>query len=563
MASIFQNAVKYVGDTLKQVVTPDNLRDYRHANQLFVGSNFRLVPKSGFLFHVFFDINTGISSPVVAGSVPKQELGLMVKSVDLPKFRFDTKIYNSYNRPNIVQSKIKMEPVQIVFHDDSANVVRNFWYDYYRYYYRDSDYTLENYKLNYKYNNDQEAFPFGFGPGATRATITSDGEITNYLSSIRIYSLHQKRFSEYVLINPVITTFRHSNHAYENTQGLMQHDMTVEYENILYNTGSVTMSRGSSNQTNGVVGFGDLHYDKTPSPLRLAGGAKSIFGTNGLLDTAGEVLDDFSQGNYGAAIFKAARGINTARGMNLKKAAISEITSIYTQEASRAITGQIAQTLNPGAARGAVTVSTVAAIDGATSTKYTGINQSTSVAALAGAAILLNSTPVTNRYRTNPTNQSNYTTPPTNYNPRLPAVPGYVAGSQQTNNLTLNDGAANTVTTNQQLRNPSAERRELGQALVTIDSSIQRVSEELGQAERQSTVTAQTIAQLTAKYATIQTSLDPNKTVLLAQTQTAIDEYTALKLQADNTVTQRRSDIAALNSEKNQVAIKLEQLRGV
>ena len=35
-----------------------NLGDFRHAARTFVDDNFRLAPKSKFLFHVFFKINT-------------------------------------------------------------------------------------------------------------------------------------------------------------------------------------------------------------------------------------------------------------------------------------------------------------------------------------------------------------------------------------------------------------------------------------------------------------------------------------------------------------------------
>ena len=136
MANIFTNAINFLGATLKQTATADFLRDFTHANQLFVGQDFELVPKSGYLFHVFFDINSNLASNYMLDGESATTLGMMVKSADLPKYQIENKLYNSYNRPNLIQSKIKFEPVGITFHDDSMNTVRNFWYDYYRYYFK-------------------------------------------------------------------------------------------------------------------------------------------------------------------------------------------------------------------------------------------------------------------------------------------------------------------------------------------------------------------------------------------------------------------------------------------
>jgi len=232
MANIFSGAVKFLGETLRQVATPDTLKDYAHANRLFVGSNFRLVPKTGFLFHVFFDVNSAIQS-AFRTTENQIEMGLMVKNIDLPKFTVDTKVFNSYNRPNLIQSKVRFDSVSMTFHDDSANLVRNFWYDYFRYHYRDSDYTIQRYDMAYKYANEMD-MNFGYGPNKDE----KPGTVDNYLRAIRIYSLHQKRFSEYILINPIIKSFKHGTHS-QGASDLLEHNMIVEYENVLYQEGAV------------------------------------------------------------------------------------------------------------------------------------------------------------------------------------------------------------------------------------------------------------------------------------------------------------------------------------
>jgi len=131
MANIFSDAVNFVGSTLKQVITPDTLKDYTHASLLFVGDQYRLVPKTGFLFHVFIDVNSGVYASDPANPNSTREIGLMAKTADLPKFSAETKTYNAYNRANIIQSKIKYDPINIAFHDESSNVVRNFWINFY------------------------------------------------------------------------------------------------------------------------------------------------------------------------------------------------------------------------------------------------------------------------------------------------------------------------------------------------------------------------------------------------------------------------------------------------
>lgn len=316
MADIFSDIFKFAGSVINQAVTPDNLRDYRHASKLFVDDQYRLMPKLGFLFYVKIELNAEYDVVNADPQNPNsdREIGLLVKSCSLPKFSIDTKKFNAYNRPNYSQSKINYDPVTITFHDDSSNVVRNFWYDYYSYYYRDSDYNEELYRVPHKYEGVRSSDKWGFTPRNNAGSA--------YIKSIRIYSMHQKRFSEYVLINPIIKSFRHGDHQQGQNETL-QHEMTVEYESVLYYYGSVTPSN--------VPGFADLHYDKMPSPLTPAGGGtKSILGPGGLLETGDDVLHDLKDGNYGSALFKGIKGLKNASSMDLKKAAIGEVLAIGT-----------------------------------------------------------------------------------------------------------------------------------------------------------------------------------------------------------------------------------------
>jgi len=310
---------------LQQLGTGDQVRDFKHASRLFVNNNYALSPKYTWLFHVFFDINPMLSK---VNTQKQIETGLLVKSTDLPKFRIDTKTYNNYNRPTIAQSKIRYEDINITFHDDSSDVIRNFWYDYYDFYYRDMDnsYGDPTGSINpiYAAQNKQrlgqrtQFNKFGYSPRSPSAMNVQ------YLQAIRIYSLHRKRFSEYTLINPVITSFRHGTHT-NGSDSTMEHSMSISYETVLYATGWARTARG----------FAQLHYDKSPSPLTPAGGGTNSFaGPGGILNTISEVIGDASGGNFGSALFKAARGYQKNKNVDLKGLAATELTTAFVDLAS-------------------------------------------------------------------------------------------------------------------------------------------------------------------------------------------------------------------------------------
>jgi hypothetical protein len=303
-----------INDFLHSFTTSDNLRDFQHASRIFTDNNYRLSPKYGFLFHVAFDINDELSS---VDRDNRLEMGMLVKTVDLPKFTIENKVFNAYGRTNVVQNKLKYDQLNLTFHDDSADLIRDFWYSYFNYYYRDSDYGESIYQQPSKYKSRMMQ-DWGYTPAYYSSSTMASAQ---YLRSIRIYSLHQKRFSEYVLINPTIVAFRHGQHANGENTNLMEHTMTIAYETVKYYTGYVT--------ENTVVGFADLHYDKTPSPLTPAGGGtNSVFGPGGALGTVDEVINDLSNGNFLSAILKGGRAIASGRFNNLGAKSLAEIGSM-------------------------------------------------------------------------------------------------------------------------------------------------------------------------------------------------------------------------------------------
>ncbi|CAB4133025.1 hypothetical protein UFOVP257_34 [uncultured Caudovirales phage] len=299
---------------LTELGTGDQIKDYKHASRLFVDNNYALSPKYDWLYHVFFDVNPQLS--FIQNRDAISETGMLVKAIDLPKFSVENRVYNNYNRPNIVQTKIKYNNVNITFHDDQSNVVRNFWYDYYNYYYRDADIGITGgsgdvnptYYAQSKYNTGDRSQlnRFGYSPRSNDSSATNQ-----YIKSIRIYSLHQKKFTEYILVNPKIVDFSHGSHGAGNN-GMLENSMTISYESVLYCSGYVTAST--------VLGFADLHYDKSPSPLSAAGGGtNSIMGPGGIVSA----IDGFVQNPIMGA-FGLARVLNKNKNVNLGTIAKAE-----------------------------------------------------------------------------------------------------------------------------------------------------------------------------------------------------------------------------------------------
>lgn len=276
------------------------IRDYRHAARVFTDGQFRLSPKYGFLFYVEFDFNPDITS---VSNTAAQEMGMIVKSVQLPKFTLDTKTHNAYNRVNLVQNKIKYDPVVIAFHDDQADNVRNFWYDYYSFFFRDPDYADVTYSSPHKYQT-RPSFDWGYSPRPTAGYPTSNRfQPYQYIQAIRIYSLYQKNFSEYQLVNPLITQFRHGDHSNDGAAPTMAHEMTIAYETVKYLTGYTTY--------NTVGGYIDLHYDNTPSPLAPKDGTDLIANGQGGYTRVPDTITDLA-GTGPNFVNELGGGINTS-----------------------------------------------------------------------------------------------------------------------------------------------------------------------------------------------------------------------------------------------------------
>jgi len=269
------------------------LYNYAHATTLFTGGPKLprpLDPKAAWMFQVRFELNSEVSR-FARYNNNELEAGMLATQVQLPKFTVENKVFNAYNRVNLVQSKIKYEPVTLTFHDDHSNIVLGLWKDYFAYYYRDGDYGVgggqdsihSGYAAQHKYAPREER-DWGY---SLRKESKQD---SRYINAIRIYSLSQGRFSEYILVNPMITSFQHGEHNVSEGTTLMKHTMTVNYETVLYYDGDVTEDT--------VLGIGaPLHYATYGSYLKEESGNETAVNNVTATQRSNQIRSDISDPN--------------------------------------------------------------------------------------------------------------------------------------------------------------------------------------------------------------------------------------------------------------------------
>ena len=308
MANAFTNFLGQVFDS------PTQLKDYAHASRLYVEDFYRLAPKQGFLYYVTFDIASNNDATINEFLTKNgREIGLLVKNIDLPKFKIDTQTINQYNRKTQVQTKLDYQPVSVVFHDDHNNTTTSLWKAYFNYYFRDGR------------NISGLSDPPTFGDTKYKISNSQIGESTEYglnsdqlgpfFRSISIYQLNRQQFTAFKLINPIISNWDHDK--MDQTQSrLLENKMTVVYETVIYASGKVKVGEPG--------GFAEIHYDNTPGPLSVFGnGNNSLFGPGGVIPGIGEILG--GAGDTGPlGLLKTARGAtNLVRNIkNVSKASI-------------------------------------------------------------------------------------------------------------------------------------------------------------------------------------------------------------------------------------------------
>ena len=304
------------------------LRDYTHANKTFVSNNYNLLPRNKFLFYVYFNVNLNIPALANLFSGGKlSQLGILVKTAQLPSYDIDVQTMNQYNRKRLVQTKINYNPAQIVFNDDNSDLIRNMWYQYYQYYYSDPDYQYGNtpaqsgvlgqlatplpviggnYNVSDVYAPNRPVQHWGLsGQGYTNPTLTSlassllTGPASGqqpFFNDITVYGMSQKTYAQYTMLNPMITNWTHDTYDYSQGNQVVTHAMTFRYETVKYYSGDI----GGDQPSEQMPGFADpSHYDTTKSPIAPPGSTNQVVQSGSLVSAPSGNKQDLQALNTG------------------------------------------------------------------------------------------------------------------------------------------------------------------------------------------------------------------------------------------------------------------------
>jgi hypothetical protein len=314
MANAFTN---FLGGVVSGVFgTSAIMKDYQHADRLYVRDTYSRAPKVGFLYFVNFNVNlNAIRDTTRRYDIFYKDVGMLVKRIDQPKFQLETETINQYNRKTVIQKAIKYQPISIDFHDDNSDITRDLWKAYFQYYFADSNYgnTLSNNTLvppfeDTKYKDS--FYKYGL----------DNGQKEPFFKSINIYVLHQQKFTQYTLVNPLVTEWSHDTLEQSENSKTLTNKMSVAYETVLYNQGQI--QKGTD------VDQFRAFYDTTPSPLSIGGlGSKTLFGPGGVIAGAQGVFGSITQGNFLAAAIQANQLRRNARGIT-KASLQAETTNI-------------------------------------------------------------------------------------------------------------------------------------------------------------------------------------------------------------------------------------------
>tara|TARA_R110000782_G_scaffold50724_3_gene109774 strand:+ start:710 stop:1831 length:1122 start_codon:yes stop_codon:yes gene_type:complete len=353
-------------DFLKGFTGNNGLRDATHASKTFRANGYELAPRLKFLFHTYFNLNTtaipSLNNLVRNGD--DSSIGLSVKTVDLPSYAVSVDTLNQYNRKRLVQNKIEYQPVVITFNDDGGDLIRNLWYSYFSYYFKDPVQKYDSvpningnsgnqattpagfgYNTRDTYSNDRYVNDWGYtGESYTDGTFSAEGKPA-FFKDITIYGLNQHKFAAYVLINPMITDWRHDTYDYSQGSSTMTHTVTMRYETVKYFSGAIGASRPDTN----VKGFGDpARYDSLPSALAFPGSQATVLGQGGLLDAGVGIIQDLQAGNLQGIIGAVQKALNV--NQTLQGTSISDIV----RNDATTVKQDILRNSLPGAVRNAV-----------------------------------------------------------------------------------------------------------------------------------------------------------------------------------------------------------------
>ena len=350
-------------DFLQGFFGGQGLKDYAHASKTFRTNGYEYAPRNKFLFHCYFNLNTSL--------IPS--LGAIFNNTEKPNIELSQKELNQYNRKRVVQKKINYQPVQVTLHDDGGDLIRNLWYNYYSYYYKDPNQAYGppaqngsigavqsqagfTYNTRDIYANDRVVNDWGYigesfdqgsagGPGLNSGGDQNSGKPA-FFKDITIYGMDQHKWAAYTLINPLIKSWDHDTYDYSQGSGIMQNSMTIDYETVKYYSGAIGGVRPDSN----VIGFGDpAYYDNIKSSLARPGSTQTVLGQGGLLDAGIGIVEDLQSGGLSGvigAIQKAGTTYNTWKNAPFKSVVNEEANAALNSVLRSTIPAQVRQIQN-------------------------------------------------------------------------------------------------------------------------------------------------------------------------------------------------------------------------
>ena len=275
------------------------------------------------LYHCFFELN-GKAASVLPELQSKHnlEIGLLVKSAQLPQYTADVETKNKYNRKKNVQTSIQYQPVEIIFHDDNYGVTTALLEAYYRYYFADGNHKFQQ----GAYSKTSPGDNTYRGPSLNTFKYGLDNDISvPFFKNIQISQMARKSYTTYTLVNPIITNWSHDQVDSSDGTSTMQNSITVAYEAVFYDRGNVVAGVNGS-----PTGFGAPdHYDVTPSALGT-GGLGGILGTAsdlfGFITNGTGFNNPLQAGLAAAGLIRNVRNLSSdglrQEGFNLLKGAI-------------------------------------------------------------------------------------------------------------------------------------------------------------------------------------------------------------------------------------------------
>jgi hypothetical protein len=280
-----------------------NLADWQHASRLYTVDGQKFAPKTKFTYHVTFYLTNQAKSVIPELATYVNEIGILVKSADLPGFSAVVETKNKYNRKKNVQTALEYQPISIEFHDDNYGATTALLEAYYRYYFADGNQSLQT----GAYGNRVSGDTLYKGPGDNEYQFGMDNNIpvVPFFDRIEISQMARKSYTKYTLVNPIIQSWEHD--SVDNSDGAtpMSNAVTIAYDTVFYDRGAVEAGNNGD-----PTGFGTPdHYDTTPSPLTLAGGGTSDVAS--LLGGAIDLYGYIAKGeNFSNPLEAAITGIN-------------------------------------------------------------------------------------------------------------------------------------------------------------------------------------------------------------------------------------------------------------